>query len=303
MVEVLITGSSGFTGTALRRRLSLEPGFRVNLVSRREPPKDVGASKRYFPNDFREAATASAILKEVRPDWIFHLAGALKGSATELFQANVQNTIHLLDAAATFAPNARILLVGSAAEYGIPENDLPISEEHTCRPMGPYGVSKHAMTLAGLDFSRRTNLQVNVARAFNLIGPGVPESLLLGAVIQRARQALATEQNFITVGDVSPQRDFIDVRDAAEAYVVIMKSRARSEVFNVCSGTPTIIRDLVKTALSFTLRPLRYEIDQNLGSGGAKSVIGDRSKLGGLGFQPRFSLDRSIEDACAPLRS
>ena len=303
MVEVLITGASGFTGTALASRLSTEPGFGLHLVSRREPPRNVCPWKRYYPADFHDPETTRAILKEVRPDWIFHLAGALKGTAAELFQANVQNTIHLLEGAAAVVQHARILLIGSAAEYGTPVNDLPISEEHPCRPVGPYGVSKHAMTLAGLDFSKRTPLQVNVARSFNLIGPNVPPSLLLGAIIERARQALGAEKDFITVGDVSPERDFIDVRDAADAYVTIMKSRSRGEVFNVCSGRPTMIREVVKETLRHAPRPLRYEIDPSLGSGGAKSVIGDPSKLAALGFQPRFSLERSIEDAWTAPRS
>ncbi len=303
MREILITGASGFTARSLVAKLRDDPDIRINLVSRRLSAKSPAGWKRHFPTDWQDTRLIKAILEEAKPSWIFHLAGALKGTASELFQANVQNTIHLLEAACEIVPQARILLIGSAAEYGDPLNDFPISEEHPCRPVGPYGVSKYAMTLAGLDFAKRTKLQINVARTFNLIGPSMPNTLLLGAVLDRLQKAIEQGTNTIKVGDISAERDFIDVRDAVNAYLMIMKSDANGQVFNVCSGIGTSISDVVETALKTAPRLICHEYDPKLGAGGAKSVVGNPQKIQGLGFRPRISLAQSIVDTCAKPRA
>lgn len=287
MLEVLISGASGFTGGALLRRLVSED-VRTAAFGRAV---------------LQDPVAVRAVLRDAKPEWIFHLAGKLKGTASELFEANLLSAVHLLEAAAEVAPRTRILLIGSAAEYGVPEDDSPISEKHPCRPVGPYGLSKYAMTLAACDFAERSDLPVNVARAFNLIGPNIPPTLLLGAVIERTKKALADGANMIKVGDLSAERDFLDVRDAVDAYIAIMKSNASGEIFNICSGIPTSIHELVDSALRHAPRPIGYEIDPALGSGGARRVIGNPQKIQNLGFRQKISLEQSIADACAPIRS
>jgi nucleoside-diphosphate-sugar epimerase len=287
MAEVLITGASGFTGTVLLRRL------RDENVSTNSAGHGV----------LQNVDSIRSVLRDCKPQWIFHLAGKLKGTAAQLFDANLRTTIHLLEAAAEVVPSARVLLIGSAAEYGTPVNDSPISEEHPCRPLGPYGISKYAMTLAGLDFAKRTKLQVNIARSFNLIGPGMPSTLLLGAILDRLQKAIETGADTIKVGDISAERDFIDVRDAVEAYLQIMKSDLNGQVVNVCSGIGTSIGDVVQSALKHSPRLICHEYDPKLGSGGAKSVVGNPMKLQSLGFSAHYSLETSIADTCASLRS
>jgi GDP-4-dehydro-6-deoxy-D-mannose reductase len=303
MRNILITGASGFTGRTLAARLNEELDVQIHLTSRKEPKSIQCAWKTFSPCDFSDLRVVRAVLKETKPDWIFHLAGALKGNASELFQANVQNAVNLLEAASEIVPAARVLLIGSAAEYGNPLRDGPISESHPCHPNGAYGVSKYAATLAGLDFAKRGKPRVNIARAFNLIGPGIPSTLLLGAVIERARKAIENDLPSISLGDISTERDFIDVRDAVEAYLMIMKSDANGEVFNVCGGVGTVLSDLVHAALKTAPRALLCVFDSKLGSAGAKSVVGNPDKLRSLGFQARFSLQQSIKDSCEPLRA
>ncbi len=283
MTKVLITGASGFTGKVLTNRLCREPDLNVLPLTRSQL-------------DLSNSSAVRNVLAEIQPNWIFHLAGKLKGSPSELFQANTQNTIHLLEAAPA---GARILLIGSAAEYGYGTDSAgPIPETFSCRPTGAYGISKYAMTLAGLDFAKTGKVQVNIARTFNLIGPGIPATLLLGALIERVRRAVAQNESTIKVGEVSAERDFIDVRDAAEAYLAIMRSIANAEIFNVCTGQPTRVKDLVEAALKISPKQIQYEVDPSIAAAGAKSVIGDPSKLRALGFTPKISIDESLAAAC-----
>jgi nucleoside-diphosphate-sugar epimerase len=300
MHDVLITGASGFSAAALAERLQSEGNFRLIALSR-SPPKNPSPYSRIIQADLQDVARTHEILTATKPSWIFHLAGKLNGTTSELFQSNLQNTIHLIEAVDACANDARVLLIGSAAEYGNLVDEKPVSETHPCDPQTDYGISKFAMTKVAL--TKRAWPHLNVARVFNLIGPGIPSSLLLGAVIERARDALASGKDVISVGDVSAERDFIDVRDAAEAYLTIMKSFETRQIFNVCSGNPTKIQDLVEAALKHAPRAIRYEVDPALAKFGPKSIVGDPGKLRALGFNSRYSLEASVADTCAALRS
>jgi GDP-4-dehydro-6-deoxy-D-mannose reductase len=179
-------------------------------------------------------------------------------------------------------------------------NGAPIPETNDCRPTGPYGIGKYAATLAALDFARQGELRVNVARTFNLLGPGIPPTLLLGALLERAHAAARSGERYITVGNVATERDFIDVRDAVEAYVTIMKSDSTGEIFNVCTGIPTRIETLVNQALAHVGEPLAYRIDPSLvRSDDPQCVIGDGAKLARMGFEPTITVVESLRDSCA----
>ncbi len=186
----LISGVCGFSAKHLVRMLSGEGRVRIagaDLPA--EPPADLQLAD-YRAADLARADEAAALVRHVRPDMVFHLAGRYRGTSDELYAANLLGGVHLLEALRESSPNARVLVVGTAAEYGpAPPEEMPIAEDHPCRPRGAYGLSKHALSLAALDFARRCGLKVVVARPFNIIGAGVPPSLVVGAVLERAKRA------------------------------------------------------------------------------------------------------------------
>src|SRR5262245_18052390 len=85
--------------------------------------------------DLRERAAVARAVAAIQPDFVFHLAGRTTGSPSDLYEANTLGTVHVLDALREHAPRARILLVGSAAEYG-PAAPLPVVEASVCEPRG-----------------------------------------------------------------------------------------------------------------------------------------------------------------------
>ena len=161
------------------------------------------------------------LLRRVRPDLVFHLAGIQQGEAKDIYRTNVMGAVHLLEAVRQECHSSRVLLVGSAAEYGlVGKNELPVTESTPCKPQGPYGLSKYASTLAGLDWSRQFGMKVVIARPFNIIGAGISPNLFAGALLARAREALATQGDpMVKVGNMESQRDFIAVEDVVEAYM------------------------------------------------------------------------------------
>ena len=199
-------------------------------------------------------------------------------------------TVHLLEAVRQECHSTRVLLVGSAAEYGfVGKDELPVIENTPCRPHGPYGLSKYASTLTGLDWSRQFGIKVVIARPFNIIGAGISPNLFAGALMARAREALARPGDpVVKVGNLDSQRDFIAVEDAVEAYMLMLEGDYWGEVFNICSGRPLKVRSLAEMLLAHSSRPIRLEVDLALVRGDEVNVVY------GNGKRPEDSSDFSL---------
>jgi GDP-4-dehydro-6-deoxy-D-mannose reductase len=219
-------------------------GHEVHGFGRRPPPDWRGP---WHTGDLTDAARVRAVVAESEPDIVLHLAGLMRGELDELLAVNVTGTDHLLAAVRTERAEARVLVTGSAAEYGLAyENELPITERQPLRPLGHYGVSKAAQSLLAAQTALRGELFVVRTRSFNLTGPGEPDTLVCAAF---AKQLVDIEQGrrspILRVGNLDSCRDFVDVRDAVRAYAVIAESGDQGAVYNVASGHATPIRDVL----------------------------------------------------------
>jgi GDP-4-dehydro-6-deoxy-D-mannose reductase len=235
--RILVTGARGFVGRHVVDRLT--PEASVHPLVRRIA--EVG-SESEVEGELTSLASMQAALRTVRPDAVIHLAGATPPADVETFYAvNALGTVNLLEAARLLDRPMRIVVVGSAAELGpVEESALPVGEEYRARPTEPYGTSKLLATTAAL--SARPPLEVCVARVFNPIGPGLPESQALG----RFAAVLAsspTDHVELTVGDLTPRRDFIDVRDVAEAIIALMVGGVPGRLYHVGTGRSRAIAE------------------------------------------------------------
>lgn len=299
MRTVLVTGCNGFGGRALVKRLKRERDLRV--VGCDLAQQGAKVLDGYENLDLCDTAAVQACLGRLKPDCIFNMAGLVSGPPGELYRANFLASVTLLEGIREASPGSALLLVGSAAEYGeVREEDLPIRESHPCRPAGAYGVSKYAMTLAALDHAKSFGTKVALARPFNLIGAGISPALLVGAVIKRIKEALKDPaQPLIRVGNLETQRDFIDVDDAAEAFVRIVKRGAWGEVYNVCSGKGVPIRFLVEQLLKKAERKVDVWSDPALlKKNDVKAIYGCCEKMESqLCFTPGIPLEQSLKAA------
>jgi len=240
----------------------------------------------------------SALIANSSPDLVFHLAGITQGSATNIYRTNTLGGINLLEAVRLHCPNARILIVGSAAEYGyVSHEKMPIREDYPCHPNGAYGLSKYAVTLAAQDATRVDGLKTVVVRPFNIVGAGMPDSLVIGAVIKRAKQALASAgQPVVTVGNLDTERDFIAVDDVISAYITLLRGEAWGEVFNICTGQPHRIRDIVEEVLGYASQTITLQVDPALlRPTDIRSVYGSHEKATTIfGFCPRTELHQAL---------
>jgi len=241
-MKALVTGAGGFCGRRLVHRLESD-SVEVHTMG-------VGPGDRDGHSQISDVASVdeiAGVIRSIRPDRIFHLAGVAVSADPSLFyKVNIQYALALFGAmrGAGVDKKCPVLLVGTAAEYGAVEpHETPITEETTCRPYNHYGVSKLGQTIAGLN---ETGVRVVIARPFNIIGPGMPGHVALRSFADQIALIAkgGSPSNVIRTGALSPTRDFVDVDEVVDVYTRLAdNSDAYGQVVNVCSGKGTAVSD------------------------------------------------------------
>ena len=264
-MKVLVTGASGFTANYLIKHLlsSCEGALQVWGISR-SAPKISHAGCTYIRVDLNQSEKVEDVIKKVSPDAVIHLAGLNRGTLAELLSANVINTEHLLRAVRKGRPDARVLVIGSSAEYGY-AGDTPITEDMQLRPIGTYGISKVAADLLAFQYYTTHGLGVAVARPFNLIGPGQADSFICGKLSRQATEIRNGIREAFEIDGGNARRDFVDVRDAVDAYWRLLshehfEQRVAGRAFNVGSGKSYSVTDVIQEISVITGRSYKSRI-------------------------------------------
>lgn len=304
--RVLVTGAAGFVASHLgeicadRDDLELIGLQRPTSVTRVLPPGFVaGVEADLLDQDGLKAAVA-----EAKPDTIIHLAG--QSSVHESYRnpggtllANVLGTQHLLFAAER-AGARRVLVVGSADEYGdIKPEDVPLREDRPLAPLSPYAVSRVAQGALCSEFARRKTVEIVRTRTFPHTGKR------RGAVFAEssfARQIAEIElervEPVIHVGNLDAIRDFSDVREVIQAYLLLMERGESGSVYNVCSGKGVAMGDILGALVALSGVKVEIQVDPSrLRPSDLPVLIGDPSRLRATtGFAPSGNLHRALGD-------
>ena len=232
-MRALITGSCGFVGAHLVNHLRAQPGLEVFGVAR---GSRTGLPERTFTVDLTDDGAVANLIRDVRPDLVFHLAAQAAvpvsfGSPRDTLVNNIVGQLNLTEAILASGLRPRMLVVGSADEYGVvrPE-ELPIREDNPLRPNSPYAVSKVAQDMLGYQYFASHGLHIVRVRPFNHIGPGQSD---LFASASFARQIAEIEAGLrepvLLVGNLQAKRDFTDVRDIVVAYRLLLERGVAGE--------------------------------------------------------------------------
>lgn len=282
----LVTGASGFVGLHMIRLL-LEKGHAVTAL-------DLGARPNLPPEvDFRSIDLRDAgSLTELPRTWdgVIHLAGA---SIPSLFATpapvllNLELTLNLLN----HLRESRVLLVSSCHVYG--PNAARCKESDPIAPQGLYGLSKHLVEQVAPHYLERLDLRV--ARPFNHLGPGLRPELMVPSLLRRLA-ALPDDGSPVLMEGLNSTRDFIDVRDVAEAYLAILELEVPAHrTFNVCTGQGHSIEAVVLAAMALLgrVRPVQFR-DQPNSSGDIPYLVGAPDRLAASGWRASHSLSDSL---------
>ncbi len=303
---ILITGGTGFAGSHLVEAL-LEKGLSKIHVTSYGP--DTGFTSKLLPEknvhqlNLTNFEKTKQLISQLQPDQIYHLA-ALSAVGTSFEQidkvlsVNSQIQLSLLQAVKQNCPQARILNIGSALEYQ-PQNQ-PLNESSPLGPVSPYGVSKVTQDMLAYYFYKHHDLNIIRTRSFNHIGerqaPGfvVPDFCLQIAKIEQGKQSK------IEVGNLEAVRDFTDVKDTVQAYILLMEKGEVGSVYNVGSGQGYTIQELLDNLISLAKSQIEVKTDPaRYRPVAVEQVIADNSKIKSLGWQPAIefkqTLDRTLD--------
>ena len=242
-LKILVTGAAGFLGAQLFARLKKSAPENVIPIARTKTSQFRGC-------DLCNQEEVLELLRTTRPSRIFHCAGSFSNEFEQDYKNNVLATHHLLHAIEELDLSSRIMLIGSAAEYGVPETeDGFISENHPLKPESVYGLSKACQTQLMAYFRRTQGMDIVMARIFNLDGDGVSPLLFAGRVRTQIEDYLAKKAKTIEVGDLSAYRDYLPVDEAVSDLIAVMEYGEMGEVYNIGSGNPVQMKEYLKHLL------------------------------------------------------
>jgi GDP-4-dehydro-6-deoxy-D-mannose reductase len=291
-MRVLVTGSRGFVGKWLTGHLAAAGDEVVEL------PADL---------DIVDRAGLSDAVRAAAPEGVCHLAGRASvadswADPEATYQVNALGVANLCDALSRCSPPPRLLLVSSAEVYGrVPPGELPIGEDRLFAPVSPYGASKAAAELIGLQAWLGRGLEVVRARPFNHTGPGQRSEFVVPALARQVAEAARGGTGRIAVGNLAARRDLTDVRDVVRAYRLLLERGEPGGVYNVCRGTSVPISEVLERLLEISGEELRVDVDPaRLRPSDVPDLRGDPRRLQeATGWRPEIDLDRSLRDVLA----
>jgi nucleoside-diphosphate-sugar epimerase len=245
-MRVLLLGASGFLGSHVSDALAAAPDLDVvRQVHHASSDPDAIALDLLDPDD-----GLADLIAATAPDAVVNCAGTT-ADAARLEALNVQLVERLLSAMRGTAPAARLVHLGSAAEYGATPRGEPVSETAPAWPVSPYGAAKLAATEL-VRTAVQGGLDGWVLRVFNPIGAGMPPGSLAGNAARRLRDAIGRGSTSISLGPLDDWRDFLAASDVGSAVAAAVRADGRpaAAVVNIGRGEAVQVRELVRRLAS-----------------------------------------------------
>jgi CDP-glucose 4,6-dehydratase len=277
--------------------------------------RDVDPSSRFRTEGIEERCTIALadladhdavlrVLNEHEIGEVFHLGaqtivGTANRSPLGTWEANVRGTWCLLEACRTLGSVRRVVVASSDKAYGS-HKGLPYREDFPLDPDYPYDVSKACADLIARSYAATYGLRVAVTRLANVYGPG---DLNWSRIVPDTARALARGERPVVRSDGTPERDYLYVEDAVDAYLAVAASLDRPELsgraWNAGWGVPVPVRDVVRTLIEVSGAGVEPDIR---GKGTPSGEI-DRQYLDStaireqLGWEPRWELEDGLRAA------
>lgn len=303
--KVLITGSEGFIGSHLTERL-VEKGAEVTALVQYNSfnnwgwidsfDKNIKDSIKVVTGDIREYDGIKRIIKG--QEVVFHLAALIAIPYSYLspmayVRTNVEGTTNVLEACRDYGVE-KIVHTSTSETYGSALY-VPIDEKHPMQGQSPYSASKIGADKIAESYYKSFNLPVATIRPFNTYGPRQSARAVIPTVISQ----IISGKSQISLGSMTPTRDFNYVKDTVEAFIKVAESeKAIGEVLNASSNYEISIYNLVKKIIELLNKNIEIICDEERirpENSEVNRLWGDNTKIKELtGWVPRYSLDKGL---------
>jgi GDP-4-dehydro-6-deoxy-D-mannose reductase len=304
--EIIISGVNGFVGEHLARHVK-EQGYSVHGLGR-EPHANNKVSdllNNYTQCDLMNSSSLTTVNFRTTKA-IIHLAGlAAVGESfnkpLEYFTYNGAMTHNLLSKALEQGFDGRAVVVSTGALYN-PSQEMPLVESSELSQGSPYAVGKILEENIARYYKTR-RLDTVIARPFNHIGPGQQQGFLVPDLYKQILDTKETGINTISIGNLSTERDYTDVRDIVKAYLLLATAESlKYDTYNIASGGSCSGQEILNTLLSVTdTHDIQLIVDESkIRPNDASIIVGNSARLREeLGWAPHISLETTIKDFVA----
>ncbi len=288
---VLITGSTGFLGQHIVRQLHAR-GHNLLHISREIKSLSLRPNDRVIKGDLSQEGYWQELIYKIKPTAVIHCAGITSGTAEELWNANV---LGLQNLTKTLGNDVHYILASSGAVYGNTSLHKDVNETFLPNPLSEYAKSKLAQELILISDS----FNYSILRISNLVGPHQSSKFFVGHCTNAIYSFKQKNNriNVLKVGDLTATRDFIDCRDAASAISLVLESRPQG-IFNLSSGKPKLLRDVIEYLIRISGLSISIEIDDGLGINSIKHQCLNNSALQRvISWHPSITIEESLRFA------
>jgi len=305
--RILITGGFGFVGPYVIRALQRVCGKTTQILVTGGKNAGPASTIQSEVLDVTDKLAVRNVTGQYNPTHVIHLAalaahGAAAANPDSAWNVHVHGTLNIAHAILDKVPDCWLIHVGSGLVYGeSAKSGLPLDETALLAPIDEYGATKAAADLALGALSYR-GLKVIRMRPFNHIGVGQSDAFVVPAfATQVARIEAGLAPAVIRVGNLDAERDFLDVRDVANAYALAVRSSttlAHDAIFNLASGVPRRIGDILTWLLRHSRMAIGVEQDRNrLRRSDLSRIVGDASRIRqALDWKPKYALEETLAD-------
>jgi len=308
----LVTGAGGFAGSHLCEYLRKNGENVLGLDLDEGKLHEVAAADRpdFQICDLLDAGRLGSLIQKYRPDVIYHLAAVsyvpeAEENPARAIEINVTGSFHLLEAVRQTDPAIRLVMISSGEVYGRGrEGTEGYRELHPLCPENIYAVTKENMETLIRFFHRHHGLNTLILRPFNHIGPRQSSHFATSTFTRQIVEILLHDKKpVVEVGNLDGERDFTDVRDMVAAYVIAAKEGQSGDVFNICSGTPVSVKEILLGLIEKSEKAIKIEIDPDRvrpQPGGRDSYYGDAAAFQTrTRWQRAYALDQTLMDLLA----
>lgn len=273
----------------------------VPMINRRERLRLVYA-------DLRDSASIDHVIKESKPDYVFHLAAqsfpqTSFTSPLDTYETNIQGTSRVLEALRHHRKDAIVHICASSEVFGrVPKEKLPINENCTFHPASPYAISKVGTDLVGRFYAEAYQMTIMTTRMFTHTGPRRGDVF---AESTFAKQVAMIEKGLIPpvvkVGNLNSLRTIADVRDAVHAYYLLVTHQPiAGEFYNIGGTYSCTVGEILNYLIGLSLMKdqIKIEIDpERLRPIDADLQVPDTKKFQQhTGWKPEIPFEKTMQD-------